>query len=51
MAEPIRIGFIGAGSICKNRHLPNLTELAKTEPIEIKTVCNRSEESSPRGRG
>ncbi|MFW6059193.1 MAG: Gfo/Idh/MocA family protein [Phycisphaeraceae bacterium] len=46
MAEqPIRIGFIGAGSICKSRHFPGLAKIAG---VEIKTVCNRSEESSRR---
>lgn len=44
MAEtPIRIGFIGAGGICKTRHLPGL---AKIDGIEVRTVANRSEESS-----
>ena len=43
--SPVRIGFIGAGSIAENRHLPNL---AKIGGVEVKTVCNRSEESSRR---
>jgi predicted dehydrogenase len=40
--EPIRVGFIGAGGICKQRHLPGLTQL---EGVEITAVCNRSERS------
>jgi len=41
--QTIRIGFIGAGGICKSRHFPGL---AKLEGVEVKTVCNRSEASS-----
>lgn len=43
--QPIRVGFIGAGGICKTRHLPGLS---KIDGVQIKTVCNRSEESSRR---
>lgn len=43
--EPIRLGFIGAGGICEQRHLPNL---AKMSGVELVAVCNRSPESSRR---
>lgn len=43
--EQIRLGFIGAGGICEQRHLPNL---AKMTGIELVAVCNRSLESSRR---
>jgi predicted dehydrogenase len=42
-SQKIRIGFIGAGGICKSRHLPGL---AKCQEAEIVAVCNRSKESS-----
>ena len=42
---PIRIGFIGAGGICKTRHLPGLAGIAGAE---VRSVCNRSEQSSRR---
>lgn len=45
--EPIRLGFIGAGGICEQRHLPNL---AKMLGVELVAVCNRSPESSCRVR-
>lgn len=43
--ERIRLGFIGAGGICEQRHLPNL---AKIQGVELVAVCNRSPESSRR---
>lgn len=43
--ERIRLGFIGAGGICEQRHLPNL---AKMSGVELVAVCNRSPESSRR---
>ncbi len=43
--EPIRLGFIGAGGICEQRHLPNL---AKMPGVELVAVCNRSPKSSRR---
>lgn len=43
--ERIRLGFIGAGGICEQRHLPNL---AKMPSVELVAVCNRSPESSRR---
>jgi predicted dehydrogenase len=42
MPEPLRIAFIGAGGIVKQRHLPNLRN---EEAIEFVAVCNRSEQS------
>lgn len=39
----IRIGFIGAGAICRSRHLPGL---AKVDDAQVVAVCNRSRESS-----
>lgn len=44
-SEPIRLGFIGAGGICEQRHLPNL---AKMPGVELVAVSNRSSESSRR---
>ena len=44
-SEPVRLGFIGAGGICEQRHLPNL---AKRSGVELVAVCNRSPESSRR---
>jgi predicted dehydrogenase len=41
--ERIRVGFIGAGGICEQRHLPNL---ARFPDVELISVCNRSQESS-----
>lgn len=43
--EPIRLGFIGAGGICEQRHLPNLATMSG---VELVAVCNRSPESSRR---
>lgn len=42
---PIRLGFIGAGNIFQQRHLPNLREI---EGVRFKAVANRSRESSQR---
>lgn len=44
-SEPIRLGFIGAGGICEQRHLPNLV---KMPDVELIAVCNRSAESGRR---
>src|SRR6516164_7102410 len=41
----LSIGFIGAGSIVKTRHLPALKEIPD---VEISAVCNSSYESSER---
>ena len=41
----LRIGFIGAGGICRSRHLPGL---AAIDDVEVVVVCNRSTESSER---
>ncbi|WP_432797869.1 Gfo/Idh/MocA family protein [Poriferisphaera sp. WC338] len=38
----VRIGFIGAGAICEQRHLPGL---ASIDSAEVVAVCNRSEAS------
>ena len=40
--KPVRIGFIGAGGICRQRHLPGLNAL---DNIELVAVCNRSQAS------
>lgn len=40
--QKIRIGFIGAGSICRQRHLPGLAPLAD---VEIVAVANRTVQS------
>lgn len=43
--QPIRVGFIGAGGIARQRHLPNLREIPG---IELVAVANRSLESAQR---
>ena len=43
--DTLRIGFIGAGGICRSRHLPGL---APIDGVEVVVVCNRSRESSER---
>ncbi len=43
--KTIRLGFVGAGGICEQRHLPNLV---KMPGVELIAVCNRSSESSRR---
>ena len=43
MNETIRIGFVGAGSVVRHRHLPNLKKL---EGVELVSVCNRTLASS-----
>lgn len=45
MNTPLKIGFVGAGSIVRDRHVPGLRAL---EGIEFRAVCNSSEESSRR---
>lgn len=46
--DSLRIGFIGAGGICRSRHLPGL---AAIDGVEVVVVCNRSTESSERVAG
>ena len=48
MDTKIRVGFIGAGDICRVRHLPGL---AKLDGVEVVTVCNRSRESAQKVAG
>lgn len=43
MAETLRIGYIGAGGICRQRHLPGF---AKIDGVEQVAVANRSLESA-----
>ena len=43
MRDNVRVGFIGAGAICRAAHLPGL---AKIEDAEVVVVSNRSRESS-----
>jgi predicted dehydrogenase len=43
--ERIGVGFIGAGGICEQRHLPNLAQFPE---VELVCVYNRSPESSQR---
>ena len=45
MAGRIGLGFVGAGGICRSRHLPGLKEI---EGIDIRAVANRSLDSSSR---
>ena len=39
----IRIGIIGLGGICRQRHVPGLQRI---EGVQLQAVCNRSPESS-----
>ncbi len=41
--EPLKIGFIGAGTNTKERHIPGFQAI---DGVELEMVCNRSEESS-----
>jgi len=43
MSGRIRIGIVGAGSIVRERHLPNLQKIAG---VEVVAVCNRREETA-----
>jgi predicted dehydrogenase len=43
--KKLRIGFIGLGGICRDRHVPGLK---KIDGVEIVAVANRSRESSQR---
>jgi predicted dehydrogenase len=43
--DRVRLGFIGAGDICRQRHLPGVR---KIDGVELVAVCNRSQESSRR---
>jgi predicted dehydrogenase len=45
MADPLRVGFIGAGANTKLRHLPGLLAI---EDVSAVAVCNRSAESGQR---
>lgn len=45
MVEAVRIGLIGAGRNMRERHLPGF---ARIEGVEVRVVCNRSEESGRR---
>lgn len=38
-SETVRVGFIGAGGICRSRHLPELRQVGH---IELVAVCNRT---------
>ena len=44
-SDRVRLGFIGAGDISQQRHLPNLRAM---EGVELVVVCNRSPASSQR---
>ena len=46
--DRVRIAFIGAGGICRTRHLPNLGEIPEAEVI---TVCNRTRRSAEKVAG
>lgn len=41
--QPVRVGFIGAGGICRSRHLPGLKKIAG---VQVVAVANRTLESS-----
>lgn len=42
MPREVRVGFIGAGAICRSRHLPGL---AAIPGVKVVAVCNRTEGS------
>ena len=42
-SDTVRIGFVGAGGICRDRHLPGLS---KIDGAEVAVVANRSKASS-----
>jgi predicted dehydrogenase len=44
-SDGVRLGFIGAGDICQQRHLPGLQKIPGARLV---AVCNRSPESSQR---
>jgi predicted dehydrogenase len=44
-SQPIRIGFVGAGGIARQRHLPGLRAI---DGVELVTVANRTRASSER---
>lgn len=46
--QKIRIGFIGAGGICRSRHLPGLK---RCDDVQVVSVCNRSLASSQKIAG
>src|SRR5438874_6928095 len=43
MADPLRIGLVGAGANTRSRHIPGLRAIAN---VEIVAVCNRRPEST-----
>jgi predicted dehydrogenase len=43
--DKVRVAFIGAGGICEQRHLPNLSTFPE---VALTAVCNRSLDSSRR---
>jgi predicted dehydrogenase len=45
MAKTLRVGIVGLGGICRNRHVPGLNRI---EDVEIAAVANRSRESGER---
>lgn len=45
MAQPLRVGFLGAGANTRLRHIPGL---AAIEGVQLTAVCNRSLESGHR---
>jgi len=45
MADPIRIGVVGAGGNTRSRHIPGLQAI---DGVEVVVVCNRSQESGQR---
>jgi predicted dehydrogenase len=46
--QQVRIGFIGAGGIARQRHIPNLK---KIDGVELVAVANRSRDSSEKAAG
>ncbi len=46
--DRVRIAIIGAGGICRTRHLPNLADIPEAEML---TVCNRTRRSAEKVAG
>ncbi|MDR0562881.1 MAG: Gfo/Idh/MocA family oxidoreductase [Spirochaetaceae bacterium] len=42
--EKLRVGFIGAGGICNNKHLPSLAKMA--DKAEVVALCDLSEDKA-----
>ena len=43
MSKKLKIGIIGAGGICRNVHLPSLSEM---DNCEVVAICDHHEEKA-----